>query len=183
MNEEHASTGAPLGHLYQFSSRHGLRPMNIDPVVIANSICFSADGRTMYFADSPDRRIMQADYDADAARVDRVREFARLTTPTGVPDGSIVDADGCLWNAVWGQGRLQRYSADGALVRQILVDATNTTCPAFGGEEMTDLYITSSRLEMNEEALARLPHAGSVFHAVPGVRGLPDAEFDDDAFL
>ncbi|MEO8481016.1 MAG: SMP-30/gluconolactonase/LRE family protein [Acidobacteriota bacterium] len=179
MNEEHASTGARLGHIYQFSSRHGLRRMNIDPVAITNSICFSVDGRTMYFADSLDRRIMQADYDAATAHVENVREFARLSTPGGVPDGSIVDADGCLWSAVWGEGRLQRYSPDGVVVREIFVAATNTTCPAFGGADLTDLYVTSSRLEMDAQALARLPHAGGVFHIAPGVRGLPDAVFPD----
>jgi L-arabinonolactonase len=181
MNEEHATTGARLGHIYQFSPRHGLRRMNIDPVAITNSICFSPDGRTMYFADSLDRRIMQADYDADAARVAHVREFARMSTPAGVPDGSIVDAEGCLWNAVWGHGRLQRYSPDGVVIREVLIAATNTTCPAFGGVDLTDLYVTSSRLEMDSDALARLPHAGSVFHVVPGVRGVADALFPDVA--
>ena len=179
MNEEHATTGARLGRLYQFSARHGLRRMNIDPVAIANSICFSVDGRTMYFADSLDRRIMRADYDADAARVANVREFARLSTATGVPDGSIVDADDCLWNAEWGQGRLRRYSPDGAPIGQVLVAATNTTCPAFGGADLTDLYVTSSRLEMDADALARLPHAGGVVHATPGVRGVAEALFAD----
>lgn len=179
MNEEHAATGARLGHIYQFSPRHGLRRLNIDPVAITNSICFSVSGRTMYFADSLDRRVMQADYDAATARVANVREFARLSTTTGVPDGSIIDADDCLWNAVWGQGRLQRYSADGALIREVLVAATNTTCPAFGGTDLTDLYVTSSRLEMDADALARLPHAGGVFHLVPGVRGVADTLFPD----
>lgn len=187
MNEAHAATGARLGHIYQFSPRHGLRRLNIDPVAIANSICFSADGGTMYFADSLDRRIMQADYDAGRARVTRVRELCRRpsvegrhpVSAPGLPDGSVVDADGCVWNAVWGEGRVQRYSPDGSLVDEIHVPATNTTCPAFGGPDMTDLYITSSRLEMDADALARLPHAGGVFHAAPGVRGLADALFPD----
>jgi len=179
MNEEHAATGERLGHIYQFSPRHGLRRMNIEPVAITNSICFSLGGRTMYFADSKDRRIMRADYDAETARVSDVQEFARLALPNGVPDGSVVDADDCLWNAVWGAGRLQRYSPDGVLMDDIHVAATNTTCPAFGGTDMADLYITSSRLEMDADALARLPHAGSVFHASPGVHGIADAMFPD----
>lgn len=179
MNEEHATTGARLGHIYQFSARQGLRRMNIDPVAITNSICFSVDGRTMYFADSLDRRIMRADYDADAARVANVREFVRVSTPTGVPDGSVIDADGGLWNAVWGQGQLHRYAPDGTLTHRVRIAAINATCPAFGGPDLADLYVTSSRLETDADTLARMPHAGGVFHAVPGVRGLADAVFPD----
>jgi sugar lactone lactonase YvrE len=179
MNEAHATTGARLGHIYQFSPRHGLRRLNLEPVAIANSLCFSLDGRTMYFADSLDRRIRQADYDAEAARVANVRDFAHLPSPTGVPDGSVIDAEGCLWNAVWGQGRVRRYASDGTHLGDILVPAVNATCPAFGGSDLTDLFITSSRLEMDADALARQPHAGGVFHATPGVRGTLDALFPD----
>jgi L-arabinonolactonase len=179
MNERHGDGGARIGHFYQYSMRHGLRRLTIDPVAISNSLCFSPDGRTIYFADSLDRRILQGDYDADAARVSRVREFVRLGPDEGLPDGSVVDAEGCLWNAAWAAGRVRRYTPDGRLDREITMAALNTTCPAFGGAALADLYVTSSRQEMDAAALARLPHAGGVFHVVPGVSGLADPLFAD----
>jgi L-arabinonolactonase len=170
-----------LGHFYQFSRAQGLRRLNIDGVSIANSICFSPDGRTMYFTDSIDGTIRQADYDSAAARVSRVRPFVRAEDAGGMPDGSVVDAEGALWNAVWGGGRVRRYLQDGTFDREVIVAAPNTTCPAFGGAGLTDLYVTSSRLEMDAAALAKFPHAGGLFRAETGIRGLADPAFDDRA--
>ena len=72
-----------IGNFYQFSARDGLRRLALPSVVIPNSICFSPDGRTMYFCDSVDRRIMQCRYEADAAVVSEVREFVALEPRQG----------------------------------------------------------------------------------------------------
>jgi L-arabinonolactonase len=179
MNEAHQQGGARIGHFYQFSSRRGLRRLTTDPVAISNSLCFSPDGGTIYFADTLDRAIMQGDYDAGAARVSRVRPFARLGTGEGLPDGSVVDADGCLWNAAWASGHVRQFAPDGRLVRDIALPIVNATCPAFGGRALDDLFVTSSRQEMDDESLARMPQAGGVFRLAPGVRGIADLPFAD----
>lgn len=179
MNEDRG--GQKIGNFYQFSSRHGLRRLALPPVVIANSICFSPDGSTMYFCDSVDRRIMQCSYDADAASVAEEREFVALEPRQGFPDGSIVDADGCLWNATWMAARVRRYTPAGRIDRDIAVPARNPTCVVFGGSNLDELYITSARQEMSEAELAATPHAGGVYRALPGVAGLADALFKDVA--
>jgi sugar lactone lactonase YvrE len=168
-----------IGGFYQFSTRHGLRRLALPPVVIPNSICFSPDGGTMYFCDSPDRRIMQCTYEAEAAALADVREFVAFGSGQGLPDGSIVDADGCVWNAEWGAARVRRYTPAGRPDRDIAVPARNPTCVAFGGARLDELYITSSRQEMTEGELAAAPHAGGVYRALPGVAGIPDAPFND----
>ena len=169
----------PGGSFYQYSSIHGLRRLDVGGVVIPNSICFSLDGRTMYFCDSPDARIRQCEYDAASAGVANVREFVRLTKTEGFPDGSVIDAEGCLWNAAWGAGRVRRYAPDGRLLDEIAVTAKNPTCVAFGGDALGDLYITSARQEMSDKELESTPEAGGVYRAAPGPRGVPDAPFRD----
>jgi sugar lactone lactonase YvrE len=167
-----------IGSFYQYSSAHGLRRLDLDNPGIANSICFSPDGATMWFADSPQRTIWACDYDAASARVSRVRVFVEFAPGTGVPDGSIVDADGCLWNAVWGAGEVRRYTADGRLDRTVRIPTKNPTCPAFGGADLRTLYVTTSRQEHSDAELEAMPQAGGVFSArIPDVRGLPDALF------
>lgn len=168
----------PLGSFYQYSARHGLRRLDIDRVTIANSICFSPDGGTMYFCDSPRRRIMQCNYDAESARVDRVREFADLTLHGGFPDGSTVDADGNLWNAEWGAFVVRSYTPDGRVVRQIGVPVKNPSCVVFGGPNLDELFITTARQQMTAQDLEAMPEAGGLYRAALGdVRGLPEPTF------
>jgi L-arabinonolactonase len=169
IRDGHPATGS----FYQWSSSHGLRRLELPGVGIANSICFSPDGESMYFCDSPQRRIMRGHYRASEARLEDVRPF--VTIPDGFPDGSVVDAEGCVWNAVWGAGVVRRYTPHGSLEREVVVPAKNPTCVVFGGDAMDELYVTTSRQEMSDEELARTPDAGGVYRLrIPGVTGLPD---------
>jgi L-arabinonolactonase len=171
---------APIGSFYQYSRRHGLRRLALGGVAIPNSICFSPDGRTMFYCDSLSGRILQCRYDAESAEVSDSRPFAEFGAGRGLPDGSVIDADGCLWNAEWGAGVVRRYTPAGAVDREIPVPAKNPTCPAFGGRDLTELYVTSARQEMTPEELAATPDAGGVYAVRPaGARGLPESRFHD----
>ena len=175
LNEE--ADAQPIGSFYQFSAKQGLRRLALPSVAIPNSVCFSPDGRTMYFCDSLERTIQQCDYDSEHARIEGVRVFVRLAPDQGLPDGSIIDSTGCLWNAEWGAGTVRQYTPDGCVERTITVPAKNPTCVAFGGVRLDELFITSSRQEMSDEELTLMPHAGGVYRALPGVAGLPDQLF------
>jgi L-arabinonolactonase len=170
---------APSGSFYQYSSRFGLRRLDLGGVVIPNSICFSLDGRTMYFCDSPTGRIGQCNYDAVSASVANIREFVQYRDGEGFPDGSVVDGEGYLWNAVWGAGVVRRFNPEGALVAEIAVPSRNLTCPAFGGADLDHLFVTSSRQEMTEDELNRVPASGGLFFIRPNVNGICDALFAD----
>ena len=173
-----AQDGA-AGSFYQYSARHGLRRLDLGGVTIANSICFSLDGRTMYFCDSPLGRIMRCEYDAERARVSNVREFVRFGPDDGLPDGSVIDGEDCLWTAAWGVGRVRRYAADGRVLHEVRVPAKNTTCPVFGGDALAELFVTSSRQEMTDAELAQVPDAGGVYRLPNvGVRGVADPLFN-----
>jgi sugar lactone lactonase YvrE len=175
-----ADDKAPIGSFYQYSMKHGLRPLDLGGVAIPNSICFSPDGRTMYYCDSPDLRIMRCEYHADSARVAHIREFVRFGNDQGLPDGSVIDSAGCLWNAAWGSGCVRRYNSTGAIDIVIEVPTQNPTCPAFGGPGYRDLFITSSRQELTTDQLQRTPHAGGVYHhRFDDVVGVADELFRD----
>lgn len=143
----------------------------------ANSTCFSPDGRTMYFADSPDCEIVAFAYTPGSGVVSGKRTVAKLPKERGVPDGSCVDAEGFIWNAVWEGYRIERFAPDGRLDRTIEVSVAKPTCVAFGGPELDTLFITTSRLASSSEILEREPHSGGLFGVRPGVKGLIDAPF------
>jgi sugar lactone lactonase YvrE len=178
MDEQHPREA--LGSFYQYSSARGLRRLDLPRCRVANSICFSPDGRVMYFTDTATGVIRCADYDAGAAAVTNVRDVVALGPNDGHPDGSIVDADGCLWNAAWGGAVVRRFTPEGRLDRAIAVPTKNPTCPALGGADLATLYITSSRQQHTDDELARAPQAGGVFAVqLNGIRGVPDTAFLD----
>jgi sugar lactone lactonase YvrE len=178
LDEQHPRT--PIGSFYQYSTAHGLRRLDLPRCRVSNSLSFSPDGRTMYFTDTPTNVIRCGDYDAGTAAVTNVRDFATLGPRDGHPDGSIVDADGCLWNAAWGGAVVRRFTPDGRLDGVVEIPTKNPTCPVFGGADLATLYVTSSRQQHTAEELSAAPHAGGVFAArVPGVRGIADTLFRD----
>jgi len=175
-----AAGHAPIGSFYQWSTRSGLRRLDLPNIGISNSICFSPDGGTMYFTDTPTKRIMACRYDADSAAVSGVREFAVLGPAQGYPDGSTIDAEGHLWSAAWSGAVARRFRPDGTVEREVPVPAPNVTCLAFGGPDLNELYITTARQDMSPADLERVPGIGGVYRAMPeGVRGLQDTLFAD----
>lgn len=167
---------APVGSFYQYSIRYGLRRLSLPGVSIPNSICFSADGATLYYCDSLQPRILCCDYDARAAAVSNSRVFVELDHPEASPDGSVIDAEGHLWNAQWGASRVVRYRPDGHVERIVEVPVTQPSCCAIGGDGFDQLYITSARAELDPATLARVPASGGVFQLrLPLALGLPES--------
>lgn len=148
----------------------------VGDVGCANGTCFSADGRTMWYADSFRGEIERFDYDPATGNVSNRRAIGRTPAP-GVPDGSCIDAEGHVWNAVWEGARVERWSPDGKITEVIEVPVRKPTCVAFGGPKLDTLFITSSRLGESVEALASQPFAGHLFAVKPRMGGLADAEF------
>lgn len=177
LNEDAAR--APLGRFYQYSAKHGLRELDLGGVAIPNSLCFGLDGRSLYFCDTRQGRIMRCDYDADAAGVGRPEVFAEVELPA-TPDGAAIDRHGRLWSAQWGAARVVCYDHDGRIARHIDVPTRHPSCVAFGGTDFDTLYITTAREDLDADALAREPHAGGLFAVrLDASTGLPESRFDD----
>ena len=138
-------------------------------VTISNGIDWSPDGSLAYYNDTHTRRIDVFDYDAVAGLTAR-RAFA--STP-GRPDGLTVDSEGGVWVALSDAGTVRRYSPDGTLDEMVELPVSKVTACTFGGRELDQLFITTSR----EGLAVPEPAAGSVFRAVPGVTGQVAREF------
>jgi sugar lactone lactonase YvrE len=148
----------------------------LDGIGIPNSLCWSPDGRTMYFTDSPKRVIWAFAYDPATGAIGERRDFARLEAPM-VGDGATVDAEGYLWSANYGGWRVTRFAPDGSVDRVVPVPASNITSCAFGGADLGTLYITSAYQGLSEEQRAGQPAAGALFAIEVGVKGLPEPRF------
>jgi sugar lactone lactonase YvrE len=146
-------------------------------VACANGICFSADGRTMYFADSPARTMWAYDYDGQTGAVTNRRVLNRFDDQPGLPDGSCIDAEGFIWNAQWNGHRVVRFAPDGRVDRIVPMPVLNPTCVTFGGDGLDTLYITTARYLMTPEQFAAEQQSGALFAITPGVRGIADCAF------
>jgi sugar lactone lactonase YvrE len=146
-------------------------------VTISNGIGWSPDGGLMYYVDTPTHRVDLFDVDPASGLVARRRPFVDLGRVAGSPDGLTVDADGCVWVALWAGGAVHRYTPAGTLDRVVEVPASRTTACAFGGPGLRDLFITTATAGLDAEGLAAEPLAGSVF-VLPGAgQGQPGHAF------
>ena len=154
------------GAIYRFH-RGDLRRV-VEPVTISNAICFAPDGRSAYHADTREGRILRQPLDPDGWPEGDPTLFLDLGGEPFGADGAVVDAEGCLWNAQWGAGRVARYAPDGRFLSAWPVPTPQASCPAFGGPDLTTLYVTTAA----EGGLA--PPAGMTFRIETGVRGRPE---------
>ncbi|SIO31328.1 SMP-30/gluconolactonase/LRE family protein [Vannielia litorea] len=157
------------GAIYRYY-RGELRQL-YDGITVSNSICFAPGGRAAYWSDTPTHQIMRTPLDAQGWPSGAPEVFVDLSAEGLYPDGSVVDSEGALWNAQWGAGRVVRYLPDGTADRVIEVDGEKSTCPAFGGEGLTTLYVTSACGGMKKDG-----KQGVTYAAPAGVAGLPEPQ-------
>jgi len=155
----------PLGTYYCYDS--ALNRCTVDDgYLVANGPALSPDRSLLYTVETsghPGRR--------KGVYVLRVTsggalEEQRLLIPWDAydssPDGVVADSDGNLWLGEFRGNVLRCFSSDGAQIASLPLSAWNVTKAAFGGERLDRLYVTSARVEVDEETLARYPDTGGV---------------------
>ncbi|MGW0141412.1 SMP-30/gluconolactonase/LRE family protein [Streptomyces calvus] len=159
MRYDEAPGGGTLARVTGDGTVHAL----LDDVAVSNGIGWSPDGRLMYYIDSPTRRVDVFDVGEADGRITGRRCLVTIEEGAGFPDGLTVDADGCVWVALWDGGAVRRYTPAGDLDREIPLPVPRVTACAFGGPDLTDLYLTTARVGLT----APHPLAGSLL-VVPG---------------
>ncbi len=165
------------GSLYCLEQDHSVRRM-LTGVTVSNGIVWSLDQSTMYYIDTPTLEVTAFDYDVATGSISRPRAVVRIPKDQGLPDGMTIDAEGMLWIAHWGGSQVSRWDpASGQQIQAVHVPTPLVTSCAFGGSNLDELYITTARIGLDETALREQPHAGGLFRAYPGVRGVEAVEF------
>ena len=167
------------GALYRLE-RDGRIDQVLDGLTIANGLGWSPDGATMYLADSGPRVIHAFDFDGEIGAIANGRTLLEVDEAVGTPDGLTVDAAGDLWVAIYGGGRVQRYSPDGALREELHVPARETTSCAFAGSGLHRLYVTTATENWTDEQRRAEPTAGLVYRFDTDSHGRPAEPFRPD---
>jgi sugar lactone lactonase YvrE len=161
------------GSLYRLDADGSLHVV-LPSVTISNGLGWSPDDRLFYYVDSPTHRIDCFDYDAETGTIDRRRTLVTIEAG-GLPDGLTVDAEGCVWVAVWGTGCLHRYTSEGVLDTIVELPTRHVTSSAFGGPGLDELYVTTGF--PGRDLPKEDPHVGSIFVVTPGCAGLPESDY------
>ena len=146
-------------------------------LTVSNGLGWSPDGATMYFIDSPTQRVDVFEFDVETGDVANRRPMLDFPKGFGLPDGMTVDEEGFLWVAFWSGSAVRRIHPDGRVVAVVELPVSQVTSCAFGGDDLSDLYVTSARDSLSDAQLREQPQAGGVFRLRPGVRGLPQHPF------
>ncbi|MEO6003950.1 MAG: SMP-30/gluconolactonase/LRE family protein [Opitutus sp.] len=161
-------------HLYRIGNDRTVARVR-DGISVSNGIAWAPDGRTMYYIDSPTRRVQAFDFEGESGSLRSPRVAIQLSESDGYPDGCCMDVDGCLWVAHWGGAKVTRWDpVAGKLLSTISLPVANVTSCAFGGPRRDQLFVTTAVDEGKEKSE---PEAGYVFRIDVGTTGPKLASF------
>ena len=158
------------GSLYRMDLDGSIRSV-LSGIGISNGMGFTPDEKQMYFTDSPTHNIYLFDYDIASGELSNQRVFVNTGENDGIPDGMTVDAQGYVWSARWDGSSLVRYAPDGSQERRVWFPARKVSSVVFGGEDMTDMYVTTAGGQDKE---GEGPGAGCPYRLNLGIKGKPE---------
>jgi sugar lactone lactonase YvrE len=167
----------PSGVLYQLGADGQLAERD-SGYVITNGPAMSPDGRILYHTDTLEKTVFQFDV-LDGGGLAGKRPFARIAGG-GHPDGMAVDAEGCVWIALFGGGRIERYAPTGEYLDSVAFPCSNITKLAFGGADLRTVYATTAWKGLSDAARAREPLAGALFSFRTAAPGLAQHQFNQE---
>jgi sugar lactone lactonase YvrE len=143
----------------------------LQDITIANGMDWSLDNKICYYIDTPTKKVSRFNFNTETSEFEGELEAIDVSQYSGAPDGMCVDAAGNLWVAFWGGGCVRSFSPTGELLAQVDVAATLVTNCAFGGPDLSTLYITCAIPSYEDFVKGEEPLAGSLFKADVGAKG------------
>ena len=163
------SADRPTGSFYRLDPDGSATRVD-GPYTIPNGPAIRADGRSMFHSDTALDTIFRFDINDDGSLGPRAT-FVAFDRDWGHPDGMTLDAEGHLWVACWGGGRVIRFTPEGQVERTVMLPASQTSNCTFGGPDLDRLFVTSAAVGVDE------PEAGALFEIEPAVRGLAASRY------
>jgi sugar lactone lactonase YvrE len=166
-----------MGSLYCVDADLSVRRV-LAGVSVSNGIAWSPDNTTMYYIDTPTRKVDAFDFDLDTGAVSNRRTAVVFPNTHGFPDGMTADIEGMLWVAEFGGSRVSRWDPRaGRFIEAIDIPVRKVTSCAFGGADMDELFITTDRRMLTPAEIEIQSGAGRVFKAKTGTTGAKSYRF------
>lgn len=158
--------------LYRYDPDGGLSVME-SGLTISNGLGWSPDGSTFYLTDSAPQKIYAYDFDAATGTIANRRLLIDLSAEAVEPDGLAIDTQGNLWSALWNGWCIACFSPIGEELARIKLPVQRPTSVAFGGVNLTDLYITSASVGLSQKEIQQGFQAGDLFRYSAQTAGMP----------
>lgn len=160
------------GTLYRLDHDEKITPM-ITNVSISNGLAWSPDNKYFYYIDTPTKEVKVYHYQDDTGNISEMIKTIAIPEELGNPDGMTIDSKGMLWIAHWGGAKVTRWDPyEEQLLEIVEVPAKNVTSCTFGGENLTDLYITTASVGISDEDRKKYPFSGGLFKVKTNVSGM-----------
>ena len=166
----------PAANLYRYDLDGSLHVMETG-LSISNGLGWSPDQTTFYLTDSPRQVIDAYTFDVASGQVSNRRTHVDLTHESFYPDGLTIDAEGCLWSAMWNGWCVIRFDPQGQEMMRVPLPVPLVTSCTFGGPHLTDLFITTASAGLSQAELGKSVAAGDLFCLSTDVKGLPSDRY------
>lgn len=152
----------PAGTIYRWHKGE-LRTI-VSGLSVPNGICFDQRRNLAYYTDSP-RSIMWSQKLDPATGWPTASStvFLDHSHDALIMDGAIIDAEGCLWTALWDGAAVVCYSPEGEELRKLHTQTMRPTCPTFGGNGGRDLFVTTAAIGLSGEPDETVPNGATLF--------------------
>lgn len=172
------------GNVYVFDDQNTCTK-RIESVTISNGLAWSSDHTILYYIDTPTFQVVAYDYDEATGNINNKRTVVRIPNSEGYPDGMTIDSEGMLWIAHWDGAQVARWDpSTGKKIYSIALPVDRVTSCTFGGDDLSDLYITTASVGLTEKQIEEQPLAGALFVIKnSGFNGFPPVKFDDSSII
>jgi sugar lactone lactonase YvrE len=158
--------------LYRYDPDGSLHVMETN-LTISNGLGWSPDGHTFYLTDSPSRKIYAYEFDPATGKIRNRRVLIDLGDEAAEPDGLAIDQQGHLWSALWNGWCVVCFDPSGREIERTRLPVQRPTSIAFGGAELTDLYVTTASVGLSQKDIQRGFLAGDLFRVAAASQGMP----------
>jgi sugar lactone lactonase YvrE len=165
------------GALYRYDTDGSLHTMETG-LTTSNGLGWSPDGASFYLTDSHVREIYAYRFDARSGAISDRRVLINLSGDVPEPDGLTIDRRGHIWTALWNGWAIVHFDADGREIERIKMPVQCPTSLAFGGQKLTDLYVTSASVALSQTDIQRGFQAGDLFCIAGAAEGTPSQAFE-----
>lgn len=156
--DKDAKDGA--GSIYRYFK--GELRQQVADLSIPNGLCFDRNRQIGYYTDSATKLTWRFSLDANGWMVGEAEVFLDFTDQNLTVDGAIIDTEGCMIVAMCGDGHMLKFSPEGKVLERFEVHTPFSTCPAFGGGEFTDLFVTTGALDLDANVSGLPPHGATL---------------------